>query len=897
MGMVFKAFDLALKRTVALKRLELDPDLPSEYIYRRKKLFIQEARTASNLNHPNIVSVYDVFEYEGDYYIPMEYVEGDTLSKYLGGNYQIQLDTFLYWMKQVAQALDYAHRMGVIHRDIKPSNIMISREGKAKIMDFGVARIIAGRYTTMELKIAGSRGYMSPEQVRGDKVDGRSDIFSLGVILYQALTGHFPFQCDTLESFRQSVLQENPPGIKTFNPNISDKIEWIIMTCLAKKPEERFRTAGELAREIRETYRPTISKRKKHNKRLTYITLVILFILLIVFLIFQFSSGGNGEIPDGGGGGGGSYPTPEESDEKYIYELKEVTNDGAIKVRSKKGEQARVFSGYGNIVFAVDESKTNDLPFGILALRRNGLNYDTVSDYENFRYGELIESPTVVKLAESPDAQVLFSIVSKEDTGEGYSVIGYKVGDKINYMDTCNLSNYPLRVDDLDKKEPVELLAYNYIASTHSFKDRVIVSEIYRFEPSIPRFENVSSDFPSFYQKLIDKLISQITEKKSADFIEKRVTAIIYAKKLMGHPDVRLDPQETLKKFFNYCNRKETLEAYMLLSKPWHEWQLYSQFSKALKKGKLKAKVSNSKVEREEHNYRRIKCEILYHNVKGNIAEKVPIVYEMVKEDGIWKIDRGTHIDKGAIKKNRSVLQVITRASPSITPPTPTIVLNPSPSTISTGEEQKTKPPDTELKEFLKNIRDQEFKKAWKKLSLQSACFVVENLVKRLNQDPFEVSERMKEGGEFARRNFWDELISNDPSLKSDISSISISKKGKRKSIIILSLANSNQSRKVILRRRNPKKDKSWKVAWIESTLPVGYTLQVASFKDENRADVTCKQVKKLGYKPKKIKSGKWTKVVTGVFPDYEAAETAGGKFHRYQHDPIVRLVNRGEHK
>ena len=257
MGVVYQAHDPQIDRLVALKVLRPDRVTTEAFLQR----FMKEAKAIGRLSHPNMVVVYDVGEDHGTVYIAMEFLEGKPL------NELIQIDSFqpeeiIELGVQVAEALDYAHRKGIVHRDIKPSNIIVQPDGHIKITDFGIAHIEDPEATqqTQAGEILGTPAYMSPEQVLSQPVDGRSDLFSLGVILYELATGKRPFQGENLAAMFRMITGEEPPEPITLNPAMPRELSRDIMKCLAKDPEQRFATGRELAEALRRSVqiaRPT----------------------------------------------------------------------------------------------------------------------------------------------------------------------------------------------------------------------------------------------------------------------------------------------------------------------------------------------------------------------------------------------------------------------------------------------------------------------------------------------------------------------------------------------------------------------------------------------------------------------------------------------------------------
>ena len=240
MGVVYHAIDPNIGRPVAIKTINLATVLkPDEQERMRERLF-REARSAGILSHPGIVTIYDV-EQQGDLaYIAMEYVDGPTLDQLLSQPQPLPPDRMFSILAQTAVALDYAHGKGIVHRDVKPANIMIAANGTAKITDFGIAKITASEQFTMTGSIVGTPHYMSPEQVQGQAVDGRSDQFSLAVIAFEMLTGEKPYTGEHLTTVVYKIVAEEPPSPHRINSSLGSEIESVLKKGLAKKPEGRY---------------------------------------------------------------------------------------------------------------------------------------------------------------------------------------------------------------------------------------------------------------------------------------------------------------------------------------------------------------------------------------------------------------------------------------------------------------------------------------------------------------------------------------------------------------------------------------------------------------------------------------------------------------------------------
>ena len=253
MGVVYKGRDPIMDRAVAIKRIlsvALSGPMADEY----RERFYREARAAGRLQHPGIVAVYDVGEHEGTPYLVMEYVSGRTLGSLLDSGQRFTMERIYDLGKQIAEALDYAHRNGVVHRDIKPANILLTDPAahgveRTKITDFGVARLTASQITTTG-QLLGTPSFMPPEQFTGAPLDGRADVFSLGVILYWMATGDKPFPGDTITAISYKIVHTDSIPPRKLNPAISAAFESVILKCLEKDPAARYLTGEALAADL-----------------------------------------------------------------------------------------------------------------------------------------------------------------------------------------------------------------------------------------------------------------------------------------------------------------------------------------------------------------------------------------------------------------------------------------------------------------------------------------------------------------------------------------------------------------------------------------------------------------------------------------------------------------------
>src|SRR5215471_19376486 len=245
MGVVYHAIDPNIGRPVAIKTIQLGQGRKPEEMEKMRERLFREARSAGMLSHPGIVTIYDV-EQQGDLaYIAMEYVDGPTLDHLMSEPVVMSQERMFSILGQAAVALDYAHSKGIVHRDIKPANIMIAKDGTTKITDFGIAKPTAHEHLTMTGAIVGTPHYMSPEQVQGQTVDGRSDQFSLAVIAYEMLTGEKPYTGEHLTTVVYKIVAEEPSSPRRFNPSLTPAIETALRKGLAKRPDARSRSCQE----------------------------------------------------------------------------------------------------------------------------------------------------------------------------------------------------------------------------------------------------------------------------------------------------------------------------------------------------------------------------------------------------------------------------------------------------------------------------------------------------------------------------------------------------------------------------------------------------------------------------------------------------------------------------
>jgi serine/threonine protein kinase len=253
MGVVYKAVDPIIDRTVAIKTINLN--LSRQELEEYEARFQQEIKAAGRLNHPNIVTIYDVGKTDAVAYMAMEFLEGQELKDMIASGNIPPADVTVDIITQVADGLSFAHQQDIVHRDVKPSNIMVMKGGIAKITDFGIARLPNSAVKTMTGLILGSPRYMSPEQVIGKAIDARSDIFSLGVVLYEALTGVAPFDGDNVNAIMYATVNTTPPPPSAHTRATPPMLDLIVAKAMAKLLEDRYQSIKELADDLREVRR------------------------------------------------------------------------------------------------------------------------------------------------------------------------------------------------------------------------------------------------------------------------------------------------------------------------------------------------------------------------------------------------------------------------------------------------------------------------------------------------------------------------------------------------------------------------------------------------------------------------------------------------------------------
>jgi serine/threonine protein kinase len=301
MASVHLAHDTELDRPVALKLLAEDLG-GDESVHRR---FLREARLAARLSHPNVVSVFDAGDDGGRPYIVMEYVDGENLAELLARRGRIPADEARGLALQAAQGLAHAHGAGLVHRDVKPQNLILRRDGTLKIADFGIARAAEVTALTQAGTVLGTAAYLSPEQALGREVTPATDVYSLGVVLYELLTGRTPFQVETLDDLAEQPTMEVAP-VRELVPDVPRDLEDVVMHCLARNPQYRPRDGAQLARELASgeaaaTKPLPMPPRREwfRDRRLMWAAVAGLVLLAAVLLAVVIASGGSSKPPRG----------------------------------------------------------------------------------------------------------------------------------------------------------------------------------------------------------------------------------------------------------------------------------------------------------------------------------------------------------------------------------------------------------------------------------------------------------------------------------------------------------------------------------------------------------------------------------------------------------------------
>jgi len=357
MGVVYSGVDPDIERKVAIKTIRFDTidQVSSQEQVRRR--FLREAKAAGNLSHPNIVTIYDVGEENGINFIVMEYVEGSSLEEIIAAGRKFAYQEIVMLIEQIGSALDYAHRLGVVHRDIKPANILIDKNCIPHIVDFGIARITA-LAATQTNTVMGTPYYMSPEQISGGNVDSRTDIFSLGTVLYELLTEAKPFEGDNITTVIYKIMNADPPSIRTVEKALPSGLEYVVKKVMAKQVEMRYGSCKELVSDLKappeypESIQPmgqnipayaeeiqaeTVSPKRSHKKMISILGAMMgLLVIIMVALVIMLNKSGDSFSGGGAMGGGNTVSqVPSMTAEEYGQAVWDAVDNENIPIQEK----------------------------------------------------------------------------------------------------------------------------------------------------------------------------------------------------------------------------------------------------------------------------------------------------------------------------------------------------------------------------------------------------------------------------------------------------------------------------------------------------------------------------------------------------------------------------------
>lgn len=474
MANVYKAYDVIDGRTVAVKILR-DEHMQNEDIVRR---FRNESKAISVLTHPNIVKVYDVSFNDKIQYIVMEYIDGITLKEYIDQQHVLRWKEAVHFTVQILRALQHAHDKGIVHRDIKPQNIMLLSDGTIKVADFGIARFARSSQQTLTDRAIGSVHYISPEQARGDVTDEKSDIYSVGVMMYEMTTGQLPFNADSPVTVALQQIQSQPKKPREINPEIPEGLESITIRAMQKDPARRYQSAAEMLRDIEEfkrnpsisfeykytapeestipeNYRRASDKVKKENEdparhtpivpvltgiTVAFIIVSIIFVIGILYMVRPFEEVPDMTMPDLVG------MDYKEAQQKYsglldievessafheTYEKDVIYDQSVVSgMTIKEGAKIRVKISSGVQLFTLADYVNVEENQVYAILSENDIEFTTIQEYNSS-----IAEGYVIRTEPGADTEV--------DSGT-VVIIYVSLGAQVKYTEVPNLAGYKL---------------------------------------------------------------------------------------------------------------------------------------------------------------------------------------------------------------------------------------------------------------------------------------------------------------------------------------------------------------------------------------------------------------------------------------------------------------------
>jgi serine/threonine protein kinase len=468
MATVYKAKQLSLNRLVAIKVVHPNLIHDTEFLNR----FHREAQMAASLNHPNIVMIYDEGSLNGVHFIAMEYLEGKDLHCILQEKGKLSVEHTISIIKPIAEALDFAHSKGLVHRDVKSANILVTDSGRPVLTDFGIAHAASGTKITLAGSVIGTPEYMSPEQAEGKDLDGRSDIFSLGIVMYECLTGKVPFKGDNPLTTIYGIINESTPSIKRLNSKIPGWLDSIVMCSLSKTPDARFPSGRILSEHLNERKTPSGSFSKIQGKPIknksakpdikpetnktnkTLVGLIVLFGIITItstFLYFSQKSAG-----------GLNKSNKNRSDKESLagmIPLSDITglvNDASILYNDQKYEEAMVKYKEAQVLQPANQQVNGKIKeIDDIISKRNEVQRLTVSADRFFGKNDLSN-------ARNDYAKILEIDKQNEHSKEQLAIIDQKLGAITTSQNKRNFYKYRAKGDSLFRKQHYEKAKSEY---------------------------------------------------------------------------------------------------------------------------------------------------------------------------------------------------------------------------------------------------------------------------------------------------------------------------------------------------------------------------------------------------------------------------------------------------